>query len=258
MHMGNLTLTILFIFAVSTANAQEQKKRLDAIPQQSSAEVQSTMQYDIPMPQHVAMPYIWRFDIPVQTSGTAGNVALLDSTTYKYQPLNLPFVISNSSRGYIGLMDVQSVSGSVRHDFGRLALSGGLMANRYIYYGNTVSQYGVSGQLTYSINPNVSATLFGEYYTTNPFISMAAYPYIPTTKYGGYMTVKSNRFFIDLGVEQRYNTINRSMETVPIVTPGFKVSKKLVIGLPLGDFAKYLIMDSAPKKQRPMAPPKQH
>ena len=69
-------------------------------------------------------------------------------------------------------------------------------------------------------------------------------------------SMENNRFFIDLGVERRYNTINRQMETVPIITPGIKVSKKLVIGLPFGDFAKYLFTESAPKKQRPMAPTK--
>ena len=245
-----------FLGGISISNAQEVKTPVKPLPQQPSHEESHFMQYDMPGLEHTAMPYNGHVETPMLTYATTSNVALLDSSTYKYQPLHLPFIINSSNQSYIGLMDVRSVSGSVRYDLGRLTLAGGLTANRFLYYGNSVSQYGVSGRLSYSFSPNLSMTFFGEYYSSNPFISMAAYPYIPTTKYGGYMTVKNDRFFIDLGVEQRYNTIARKMETVPIITPGFKVPKKLVIGLPFGDFAKYLFMESAPRKQRPMAPPR--
>lgn len=258
MRISNFILACLLVCVASVVNAQEDGKRHAAFPQQPAAEKQRPATYEMPVFQHTALPYTWNSYIPVQTSEMAANTVLLDSSTYKYRPLHLPFAISSSSRSYIGLMDVYSVNGSMQWQLGRMTLAGGATANGYLYYGNSIWQYGVSGQLAYSISPSVSVTLFGEYYSSNPFISMAAYPYVSTTKYGGYMTAGSNRFFIDLGVERRYNAIERRMETVPIVTPGFKVSKKLVIGLPFGDFAKYLIMDSAPKRQRPMAPPKRH
>ena len=144
-------------------------------------------------------------------------------------------------RSYIGLMDVQSVSGSVQYSLGAMTMQGALAANRYLYYGRVVTQYGVSGQLSYCFNPNLALTVFGTYYNTNPFLSMAAFPFVPTTSYGGYMTVGSRSFYVNLGVERRFNAFEHKMETVPIVTPAFKISNKVTIELPLGDLTKHLI-----------------
>lgn len=256
MRMVRFVLALVLACTLSVANAQDVRKTHEDVQQQSSAEALHIMQHGVQGLQHITMPYGVYSALPSQTYMTVGNAALLDSSTYKYKPLNLPFAISSSTRSYIGLMDVRSVSGNVQYQLGRMTLMGGLSANRYLYYRGALSQYGVSGQLSYNFSPYASMTLFADYYSVNPFISMAAYPYIHTTRYGGYMTVGGNRFFMNLGVERRYNTINRQMETVPIVTPVFKVSKKLAIGLPFGDFAKYLFMDAAEKRQRPMMPPK--
>ena len=137
---------------------------------------------------------------------------------------NLSFTAVGNYRSYIGLMDVQSVSGGVQYSLGDLTVQGMLSANRYLYYGRVTSQYGVSGQIAYSFSPNLSLTVFGTFYNSNPFICMAAFPYVPTTSYGGYMTVGNRRFYMNLGVERRYNPFERKMETVPIISPAFKIS----------------------------------
>ena len=147
-------------------------------------------------------------------------------------------------RSYIGLMDVQSVSGGVQYSLGGMTVQGALAANRYLYQGRVFTQYGVSGQLSYSFNPNLALTVFGTYYNTNPFFSMAAFPFVPTTSYGGYMTVGSRSFYVNLGVERRFNAFEHKMETVPIITPAFKISNKVTIELPLGDLTKHLIEET--------------
>ena len=154
---------------------------------------------------------------------------------------NLSFTAVGNYRSYIGLMDMQSVSGSVQYSLGAMTMQGALAANRYLYYGRVVTQYGVSGQLSYCFNPNLALTVFGTYYNTNPFLSMAAFPFVPTTSYGGYMTVGNRSFYVNLGVERRFNAFEHKMETVPIVTPAFKISNKVTIELPLGDLTKHLI-----------------
>ena len=156
---------------------------------------------------------------------------------------HLKFTAVGTYRSYIGLMDVQSVSGNMQYSLGALNMQGGLIANRYLYHRGIISQYGISGQIVYSFNPNLSATIFGTYYNTNPFISMAAFPFVPTTSYGGYMTVGNNSFYMNLGVERRYNTFERKMETVPIISPAFKISNKVIIELPLGDLVKHVVED---------------
>lgn len=156
---------------------------------------------------------------------------------------DLKFTAVGTYRSYIGLMDVQSVSGNMQYSFGAINMQGGLIANRYHFYRGIISQYGISGQIVYSFNPNLSATIFGTYYNSNPFISMAAFPFVPTTSYGGYMTVGNNSFYMNLGVERRYNTFERKMETVPIISPAFKISNKVTFELPLGDLVKHVVED---------------
>lgn len=161
---------------------------------------------------------------------------------------NLRLTATGAYRSYIGLMDVRSVSGGVQYSLGGMTVQGALAANRYLYQGRVFSQYGVSGQLSYSFNPNLALTVFGTYYNTNPFFSMAAFPFVPTTSYGGYMTVGSRSFYVNLGVERRFNAFEHKMETVPIVTPAFKISNKVTIELPLGDLTKHLIEETLIKR----------
>lgn len=184
-----------------------------------------------PMPFATEPPFANKYD--------ASHSGSMSMEVSKY----LKFTTVGTYRSYIGLMDVQSVSGNMQYSLGALNMQGGLIANRYLYNRGIISQYGISGQIVYSFNPNLSATIFGTYYNTNPFISMAAFPFVPTTSYGGYMTVGNNSFYMNLGVERRYNTFERKMETVPIISPAFKISNKVTVELPLGDLVKHVVED---------------
>lgn len=193
----------------------------------SSSELLATQ--IVPMPFAIAQPLVYGYD------------ASRSETASMEVSKNLRLTATGAYRSYIGLMDVQSVSGGVQYSLGAMTVQGALAANRYLYYGRVFSQYGVSGQLSYSFNPNLALTVFGTYYNTNPFFSMAAFPFVPTTSYGGYMTVGSRCFYVNLGVERRFNAFEHKMETVPIITPAFKISNKVTIELPLGDLTKHLI-----------------
>lgn len=193
----------------------------------SSSELLATP--NMPMPFAIAQPLVYGYD--ASRSETASMEALK----------NLRLTATGAYRSYIGLMDVQSVSGGVQYSLGGMTVQGALAANRYLYYGRVFTQYGVSGQLSYCFNPNLALTVFGTYYNTNPFFSMAAFPFVPTTSYGGYMTVGSRSFYVNLGVERRFNAFEHKMETVPIITPAFKISNKVTIELPLGDLTRHIV-----------------
>lgn len=196
----------------------------------SSAELLATPNMPIvPMSFSAAQPLVYGYD------------ASRSETASMEVSKNLRLTATGAYRSYIGLMDVQSVSGGVQYSLGGMTVQGALAANRYLYYGRVFTQYGVSGQLSYSFNPNIALTVFGTYYNMNPFFSMAAFPFVPTTSYGGYMTVGSRSFYVNLGVERRFNAFEHKMETVPIITPAFKISNKVTIELPLGDLTKHLI-----------------
>lgn len=199
----------------------------------SSSELLATPNMPIvAMPFATAQPLVYGYD------------ASRSETASMEVSKNLRLTATGAYRSYIGLMDMQSVSGSVQYSLGAMTMQGALAANRYLYYGRVVTQYGVSGQLSYCFNPNLALTVFGTYYNTNPFLSMAAFPFVPTTSYGGYMTVSSRSFYVNLGVERRFNAFEHKMETVPIVTPAFKISNKVTIELPLGDLMKHLIEET--------------
>lgn len=183
----------------------------------------------VPMPFATAQPLVYGYD--ASRSWTASMEV----------SKNLRLTATGAYRSYIGLMDVQSVSGGVQYSLGTMTMYGALEANRYLYYGRVVTQYGVSGQLSYCFNPNLALTVFGTYYNTNPFFSMAAFPFVPTTSYGGYMTVGNRSFYVNLGVERRFNAFEHKMETVPIITPAFKISNKVTIELPLGDLTRHIV-----------------
>ncbi|WP_278855181.1 hypothetical protein [Leyella stercorea] len=196
----------------------------------SSSELLATPNMPIvPMPFAIAQPLVYGYD------------ASRSETASMEVSKNLRLTATGAYRSYIGLMDVQSVSGGVQYSLGAMTVQGALAANRYLYYGRVFTQYGVSGQLSYCFNPNLALTVFGTYYNTNPFFNMAAFPFVPTTSYGGYMTVGSRSFYVNLGVERRFNAFEHKMETVPIITPAFKISNKVTIELPLGDLTKHLI-----------------
>ena len=199
----------------------------------------------------LAMPITPLTSIPFATEPPLANKydASHSGTTSMKISKDLKFTAVGTYRSYIGLMDVQSVSGNMQYSFGAINMQGALIANRYHYHRGIISQYGISGQIVYSFNPNLSATIFGTYYNTNPFISMAAFPFVPTTSYGGYMTVGNNSFYMNLGVERRYNTFERKMETVPIISPAFKISNKVTIELPLGDLVKHVVEDAVMKNR---------
>ena len=193
----------------------------------SSSELLATQ--IVPLPFAATQPLVYGYD------ASRSETASIEVSK------NLRLTATGAYRSYIGLMDVQSVSGGVQYSLGTMTMYGALEANRYLYYGRVVTQYGVSGQLSYNFNPNLALTVFGTYYNTNPFFSMAAFPFVPTTSYGGYMTVGSRSFYVNLGVERRFNAFEHKMETVPIITPAFKISNKVTIELPLGDLTKHLI-----------------
>ena len=183
----------------------------------------------VPLPFSAAQPLAYGYD--ASRSGATSMEVLK----------NLRLTATGAYCNYIGLMDVQSVSGGVQYSLGAMTVQGTLAANRYLYYGRVFTQYGVSGQLSYCFNPNLALTVFGTYYNTNPFFSMAAFPFVPTTSYGGYMTVGSRSFYVNLGVERRFNAFEHKMETVPIITPAFKISNKVTIELPLGDLTRHIV-----------------
>lgn len=134
-----------------------------------------------------------------------------------------------------GLMDRRHVGfNAVRH-YGNLTVAMGLSANKYalpvdrrltmLGMSAVQDQFGISGLVRYDFNENVSATVYGQYFSNTFYYSLAAFPYIPASSYGAFITLHNGDTGIDLGVNRHYDPFARRWQTDPVVRPTFKIGK---------------------------------
>ncbi len=150
-----------------------------------------------------------------------------------------------------GLMDVAYGAATYYQNIGKWQLSASMIAHKYWMpmQKQLVTQYGIGGTLGFQINSNISLHGYGYYYTSNPLVGPAYAPYVNTSSYGGYATIRFNeRFYTDVGVNRYINPMTGRWTTSPIVTPYVKVGK-VEIGLPVGELIKTAFGDD---RDRPM------
>lgn len=135
------------------------------------------------------------------------------------------------------MLTVQRFDIAASYTNGAVTANVGAKVNKYYALGLT-TQYGIHGALTYRFSPSVSATIFGEYYNRNPWIYMAAFPFVNTSRYGGFVTLNGKTVGTHLGAERYYDSFMHKWEMRPIVTPYIHVSKRVTIELPLGGLLK--------------------
>lgn len=156
-----------------------------------------------------------------------------------YQVGGVDIFGSSSGSSLIGLLDRRSATLGASRSFGRFMTAGFVEANKYHVPFATRDQFGVGGRMTYRFSDALSMTVFGQYYNTNPYFSMAAFPEVNTTSFGGYFSIDGKRAGIDLGVERRYDPFSRSFITQPIVTPKYKFSDNFKIEVPVGGLLQH-------------------
>lgn len=148
-------------------------------------------------------------------------------------------------------------------DFGKLSFNVYGSVNLYSYELARDRQFGIDGNISYAFNDHVSATAFGQFYDKVPYYSMAAYPFVNTQRFGGFVTVSAERVGVDLGVERYYDPFVRQWVTQPIVTPKIKLGESVYIGIPVGGAIKAgsdMIMHKHMMKNAPPPPrpPQRH
>lgn len=175
--------------------------------------------------------------------------------------------VSGGNSQMQGLMDVATGAVSLHQDFGRLHLTGAVVANKYWMpmQSRLYTQYGFGGTLGYDLTNAVSLHAFGYYYANNPLVSPAFSPYVSTTSFGGYADVRfCENFGAEVGARRYVNPMSGKWTTSPIVTPYIRVGKrnKWVIGLPLGELLKAAVwgdqdnpMRFRPRPQSPQTKP---
>lgn len=145
---------------------------------------------------------------------------------------SLNFVVSKNEIIMPELMVKQSVEVGGIFSHNKLVFSLGLIANVYNFNplstmsGSVIqNQFGIYSRLSYDFNNNVSASVYGRYVTNSFFHSMASFPYVATSTFGGFFTLHSEKYGIDMGVNNYYDPFNRCWRTNPIVRPAYKIGK---------------------------------
>lgn len=196
------------------------------------------MLYGTPEPKFTASPYAYDFNRSgVVTSWKNGFLMGYGSRT------TMPVMMSN-----------QNVSFSAVQNVGNFTFTGGVSADRYFMWRNTRTMFGFNGSVKYNFSDNVSATVFGRYYTGQSYYTMGAMPYMGSSGYGGFFSFMGNTFGMDVGVERYYDSFAGRWITSPIITPKIKFSEKFTLALPVGGLVKELFDDYVFKNNKNQGP----
>lgn len=196
------------------------------------------MLYGTPEPKFTASPYAYDFNRSgVVTSWKNGFLMGYGSRT------TMPVMMSN-----------QNVSFSAVQNVGNFTFTGGVSADRYFMWRNTRTMFGFNGSVKYNFSDNVSATVFGRYYTGQSYYTMGAMPYMGSSGYGGFFSFMGNTFGMDVGVERYYDSFAGRWVTSPIITPKIKFSEKFTLALPVGGLVKELFDDYVFKNNKNQGP----
>lgn len=152
-------------------------------------------------------------------------------------------------RSFYGLMQIESGRIGINQSLGNLSIYAGGMANKYGYYNGLHTQYGINGILSYQLAPTLSLTAFGEYYFGRPPYMANGMPMPPAmagfyarSAFGGYVDYQINEHFgVEAGAQAIQQLGTNRYEAEPIVTPYVKVSKKVKIGLPVGQILYHIL-----------------
>lgn len=109
----------------------------------------------------------------------------------------------------------------------------GVIANQYATRGIT-TQLGINGFLEYKISRHWSLAVYGTIYDFNPYFSMATFPFIETTSYGGWIKYEGEKMGVKLGARRYYDAFQKQWKMEPIITPSIKIGKKMYFELPVG------------------------
>ena len=171
-------------------------------------------------------------------SGADYYSGIADWSPYPLRSLPGWLVFSSEVQSYPGMMQKESGHVGVIAVTDNLDYRAYIGAVKYGSFNSLITSYYIGGDVSYRINPTISLTVFGTYYSRNPYLGMAAYPYVQTSNFGGYITISPNSTFsLSLGAKSYYDPIIKKMETDPIIAPTVRMGK-VRVGIDVGHAAK--------------------
>lgn len=144
-------------------------------------------------------------------------------------------VASGSMTQLPGLMGIESGRVALIQQFDRLSLSLSVSADKYGYFRGLQTGYGVGLNINYRFAPNLSLTLFGNYYSPVRPLTPAMAGYMNSSNFGGYLSYDfAPHWGVSVGAQTERSFYNGRWETRPIVMPYYKISDDVKIGADVG------------------------
>lgn len=156
---------------------------------------------------------------------------LLKNNVFGIRHLGVYAVSAENS--YVNLLKNKSVAFLFNYQDDNLCIKTGLIVKQY-ETGNVTTQFGINGFLEYRFSPQWSVAIFGTIYNRNPYFSMATFPFIETTSYGGWIKHEGEKLGIKLGARSYYDSFQKQWRMEPIITPSIRLGKKFILELPVG------------------------
>ncbi len=170
-------------------------------------------------------------------------------------------VASGDMIQYPGLMGIESGSVTLLQRFGNLSLSLSATADKYGYFRGLQTAYGINLNLSYKLAPNLSLTLFGNYYSSVSPLIPAMAGYMHSSKFGGYLSYDfAPHWGVSVGAQTERSLYNGRWETRPIVMPYYKISDDVKIGADFGGIIYEVLRSVAgpAPRQGTIPPPPPH
>ncbi len=158
-------------------------------------------------------------------------------------------VASGDTRSFPGLMRIDSGQFGIYQSAGNFRFHAGGMVNKYGYFNGLHTQYGLNGSISYQFAPRLSATIFGNYYFGQPPRMANGMPMPPAmigfygrSTFGGYFDYQINeRWGVQTGMQTVQQVGTNRYKAEPIVTPYYRINKKVSIGLPVGQILYHIL-----------------
>lgn len=159
-----------------------------------------------------------------------------------------------SREGLQGLGNFNSATVGITQHLGRFTVTGALSGYKYHINRNLYNDFGISGSVSYQINPHFTVSVFGNYSTSNVYDSPAAMPYVNFSCFGGSVRYQTGKTFgMELGVQRVFDPNLNRWHTIPIVAPTVNIGN-CAVGIDVGGLL-HSIINSGNDYQRPQMPP---
>lgn len=168
------------------------------------------------------------------------------------------FIGSGLYEEHPALLVTKAAGLGAAYNYGGLSVAVDASATRYVGPIVNSNQWGIGADISYRFSPSISVTAFGQYFTAVPVGTMAAYSFVNSSRYGGYVSYMGDRVGIDVGAQRYMDPYTMRWVTAPIVTPKVRLWDNVTIGVPVGGLIQREIERRNMKNGPPPPPPPPH